>query len=273
VVIDALGVPTVVITAPPDGLSLNPGDSVTLSATASDPEDGNLSSSISWTSSRDGGLGSGASLQVAGLSAGTHTITASATDLDGNSGSDSITLIVNTGPSISILSPANGSAFNEGQTVTLSGSASDPDEGDLSGSIAWSSDLDGSLGSGASVSTSSLSAGTHRITASVVDGAGLGATASITLGVNGAPSLVITAPSDGAVLSENAPVTFSASALDPEDGSLANVSWSSSKEGNLGTGASITVSLSSRGRHQITATVSDSSGARASAEISVRVSH
>ena len=86
--------PTVSITAPADGSSSNDGDSVSFAGTANDPEDGNLSGSLSWSSSRDGAIGSGASFSTSSLSVGSHTITASVTDSDGLSGSDSISITV-----------------------------------------------------------------------------------------------------------------------------------------------------------------------------------
>ena len=86
--------PTVSITAPANGSSSEVGQSVTFSGTASDPEDGNLSASLSWSSSIDGSLGSGASVSTSALSLGSHTITASVTDSDSLSGSDSITISV-----------------------------------------------------------------------------------------------------------------------------------------------------------------------------------
>ncbi len=156
--------------------------------------------------------------------------------------------------------------------MTLTGTATDLQQGSLSDSIAWRSDRDGPLGSGASISTSILSPGAHVISASVTDSGGLGAQAAITLTVNARPVVVITAPSDGAVLVQSTPVTFSATALDAEQGNLAsNVRWSSSKDGFLGTGASISVSLTGRGKHTITASATDSEGAEGSASIGVRV--
>lgn len=71
--------PSVSINSPSSGSSYEVGTNVSFSGSASDVEDGNLSSSISWTSSIDGSLGAGASVSAA-LSVGTHTITASVTD-------------------------------------------------------------------------------------------------------------------------------------------------------------------------------------------------
>ena len=167
--------PTVSITGPSNGTTVTEGTSVTFTGTANDSEDGDLSSSIAWSSDLDGALGSGASVSTSALSVGTHTITAAVTDSGGLSGSDvvSVTVEANTAPTVSISAPSNGTTATEGTSVTFTGTANDSEDGDLSSSIAWSSDLDGTLGSGASVSTSALSVGTHTITASVTDSGGL----------------------------------------------------------------------------------------------------
>ncbi|MDX1632758.1 MAG: Ig-like domain-containing protein, partial [Thermoanaerobaculia bacterium] len=90
----------------------------------------------------------------------------------------------NSAPTVSISNPADGSSFDEGTSVSFSGSASDTEDGDLTSSLAWSSDLDGSIGSGGSFSTSGLSVGTHNITASVTDSGGASASDSITVTIN-----------------------------------------------------------------------------------------
>lgn len=92
----------------------------------------------------------------------------------------------NTAPTVAITAPADGATVTAGSSVTLRGTASDPEDGDLSSALAWSSSLDGALGSGASVTTSSLRSGTHTITARVTDRAAASATATITLTVSGA---------------------------------------------------------------------------------------
>ena len=166
--------PTVSVTAPADGSSSSQGDSVTFSGTANDTEDGDLTASLSWTSSLDGAIGSGASFSTSALSAGTHAITASVTDLGGLSGSDMITVTVNepnTAPTAAITAPANGSSFTEGDLISFTGNASDTEDGDLSASLSWTSSLDGAIGSGGGFSAV-LSVGTHTITASVTDSHG-----------------------------------------------------------------------------------------------------
>jgi hypothetical protein len=110
------------------------------------------------------------------------------------------------------------------------------------------------------------------ITASVTDSGGLAASDTITLTVNASPTLTIDAPPDGAIVDEDQPVTFSGTAIDPEQGDIsAHITWVSSKDGTLGTGASISASLTSRGKHTISATVTDSGGASAVDQTTIRV--
>ncbi len=92
-----IGVPLVAISAPADGTTAVTGDPVTFTGTASDPEDGDLSAVLSWTSSINGQIGLGASFQTAGLSPGSHTITASATDAATNTSMAAITVHIQPG--------------------------------------------------------------------------------------------------------------------------------------------------------------------------------
>lgn len=64
-----------------------------LAATASDFEQGDLSSSVSWSSSIDGPIGTGAAITPS-LSDGVHSITASVTDNSGQTGLDTMTVVV-----------------------------------------------------------------------------------------------------------------------------------------------------------------------------------
>jgi hypothetical protein len=62
-------------------------DTITFTGHADDPEDGAIpSESLSWESDIDGYLDTGASLDITGLSPGTHEIWLTATDLDGQEG-------------------------------------------------------------------------------------------------------------------------------------------------------------------------------------------
>ncbi len=87
--------PTAVITSPASGLAVREGTPVSLAGTATDPQDGTLGdAALSWSSSIDGALGTGSSLEVASPSVGVHTVTLTATDSDGNMGAASVSVLV-----------------------------------------------------------------------------------------------------------------------------------------------------------------------------------
>jgi hypothetical protein len=86
-------------------------------------------------------------------------------------------------PSATISAPAHGSIFFEGDSITFSGIASDFEDGDLTASLAWESDLDGPIGNGGSFSRSDMSVGVHTITATVTDTEGQTAFDSTTITV------------------------------------------------------------------------------------------
>jgi len=93
------------------------------------------------------------------------------------------TLSVNVAPTVTISSPNNNASFNLGATISFAGSATDPEQGNLSASLVWTSSLQGQIGTGASFSRSDLVAGTHTITARVTDSCGSPGTAVVTLNV------------------------------------------------------------------------------------------
>jgi hypothetical protein len=75
--------------------------------------------------------------------------------------------------SVTISNPDDKSAVSAGNTLMLKGSGNDPDEGVLSGSsLEWSSDVDGSLGTGENVSVANLSPGPQTITLTATDSDG-----------------------------------------------------------------------------------------------------
>jgi hypothetical protein len=118
--------PEVSISSPEDGATFDSGVTINFSGTADDAEDGDLTDNLAWTSDIDGQIGTGGSFSTT-LSDGIHTITASATDSSGTSGSDSVNITVGTppvpvGPSIDSITPATMQAGTSGvATITGSG--------------------------------------------------------------------------------------------------------------------------------------------------------
>ncbi|MCB1772274.1 MAG: S8 family serine peptidase, partial [Gammaproteobacteria bacterium] len=86
--------PVVAVISPADGSVVDEGVALTLSATASDAEDGDLGAQISWSSDRDGALGSGATRTISNLSVGTHRLTASVSDSAGATAAHAVSLTV-----------------------------------------------------------------------------------------------------------------------------------------------------------------------------------
>lgn len=93
----------------------------------------------------------------------------------------------NTPPSVTITAPSNGSSFDQGDSVTFTGNAVDPEDGNISNNLNWASDLDGDLGTGASITLSDLSVGTHTISATVSDSGGLSGSDQIGITINPPP--------------------------------------------------------------------------------------
>lgn len=92
--------PVVTISSPSNNSAYADGTSLWFSGSASDTQDGTISSNMRWTSNIDGQIGTGASFSRT-LSAGTHTITASVTDSGGliASGQVQITVAAASAPS------------------------------------------------------------------------------------------------------------------------------------------------------------------------------
>ncbi|WP_105188920.1 S8 family serine peptidase [Pseudoalteromonas sp. T1lg48] len=93
-------------------------------------------------------------------------------------------------PNVSIATPENNSAFLVGETVSFSANASDTEDGDLTSTVVWTSNVDGVIGNGASFTKSDLSVGDHVVTASVTDSAGQTTNQSIEFSVAAANTTV-----------------------------------------------------------------------------------
>ena len=93
----------------------------------------------------------------------------------------------NDAPTVSITSPADGDTFASGATILFEGTASDTEDGDLTASLVWTSNLDGQIGTAGSFSTT-LSDGLHTIIASATDSGSKSGSASISITVGSPPA-------------------------------------------------------------------------------------
>ena len=88
-------------------------------------------------------------------------------------------------PVVSIASPSDGVSFHAGAEIAFTGSVTDAEDDDaiLTDGLAWTSSIDGTIGSGGNV-IAILSSGTHLITASATDSDGASHSATVTLTVS-----------------------------------------------------------------------------------------
>lgn len=269
--------PSASISSPPDDTTFGQGAPIDFEGSGDDPEEGSLTgASLEWSSDLDGALGTGASLTVTDLSVGDHVVTLTASDPQGATGTDSVSLAVesNGQPTPTITSPSDGAAFLEGESIDFQGSGSDPEDGALSGGdLVWTSDVDGEIGSGETFSRSDLSSGDHTITLEATDSRNASTTTSVEITVEGDPVVTISSPADSSIFDEGTTVSLQGSAEDPGEGPLSGSSlvWSSDADGELGTGESVSESGLSSGPHTITLTATDSDGNQGSASVELVV--
>lgn len=272
--------PTATIASPADGSSYNSGDSIIFQGSATDTEDGTLTgASLVWSSDVDGQIGTGLTVSTSSLSTGTHVITLTATDSNSEEGTDSIVVTINNlAPTATIYSPANNSSFNQGDSITLVGAGTDTEDGTLTGaSLVWSSNLDGQIGTGTSVTWSDPTAGSHIITLTATDSEGDTGTATVTVNAgNSAPTATISSPATSSSFTEGDTIYFSGSATDTQDGTLTGtaLTWTSSNNGYIraiGSGASFSTDELADGTHTITLTATDSQGATDTDTITITI--
>ena len=178
--------PELTINEPSDSVVTHAGATLRFRARAVDHEDGNLSTSIVWSSSIDGQIGVGSIIETDQLSIGAHTIAASVTDSLGSTQQESLSVQINENqaPVIEILSPTTGQIIELGDEVNFQLTAIDPEEGDVSINANWVSSIDGALGIGASLINGELSVGEHQITVQASDSLGVVGHAQIVIEVD-----------------------------------------------------------------------------------------
>jgi hypothetical protein len=282
--------PSLTITAPTEGARI-PYNQFSYRANAFSPIDGEPT--VRWNDVPQGTLPPGVFGRLSFMSLGTHKLTASLTDSNGLSRTQTVGYeIVGDPPAVAITTPPNGIAVATDQTVSFQANVTDPQEGTLSiPQIKWR--VDGvERGQGDGLVQRFTTPGDRTVSVTATNTANLSSSASILVHViqatSQSPTISITDPPDNSIFpdGDTNPVTFKASASDPEDGPLAGASikWYDSHGSVLnqpiGTGTQISTTLSrdqadanhnQYTQHTITAIATDSGGQTAIATITVRV--
>jgi Bacterial Ig domain len=274
--------PSVQLLLPNDGDTTSWGAAVTMIARTTDPyENGPVADpEIQW---RSDGVpipgGSGHIFTTSALTPGTHRITVDVSDSKGGfTEAGPVTLhIVTQPPTVRIDSPSTGSAFSQGQMISFRGEAFDPHDGDVATTATWSAD--GTLvGHGATLFRYAFSTqGPHTMTLSYTNQGGLTASASVMINVGppGQPSVTITQPANNSNFGFDEQITLHADAQPPTGTTITSYTWNDDRDGPLGSGQTITKTLSGSTcaifTHDVTVTAHDSNGRSATDTITVNV--
>lgn len=164
-------------------------------------------------------------------------------------------------PTCTVTAPLDGTIQDFDDDFVFVATATDPEDGALSGpSVVWRSNrVVAPLGSGLST-TELLEPGDHVITCTATDSAGNIGTGSITV-TSRSPVAAIFHPGDGETRSAGSSIPFVGQGRDFEDGMLTGSSlvWTSSLDGMIGTGTMFNRSLSA-GTNVVTLAVTDADG-------------
>ena len=190
--------PTITLTSPTNGLVINAPAKFTLTATASDSDD-----SISQVQFFKGATSVGIvrtnispySVSVSNLAAGAYLFSAVATDACGGKATNSINLIVNDLPVVSITNPTNGATFAAPLTNTIQVTATDGDGVRRVDFFAGQTPLGTATNPPFSLLVTNLPVGTNTLTAMATDNLGGSASsAGVTIVVVTPVPLVLSSP-------------------------------------------------------------------------------
>jgi regulation of enolase protein 1 (concanavalin A-like superfamily) len=222
--------PTVSLTSPADGAVFTAPATITLSASATDP-DGGIARVDFFAGSTLVGTKNTAPYTVtwSGVTAGVYSLTAVATDTAGESTTSAArTITVNQRPTVSLTSPANNATFKAPATIVISANASDGDGTIASVTFSAGSTVIGTdTTSPYSVTWSNVPVGTYSLRAVATDNLGAtrtSGTRTITVANNQPPSVSLTNPAAGATFAAPATMTVDATASDT-DGTIAKVDF------------------------------------------------
>jgi regulation of enolase protein 1 (concanavalin A-like superfamily)/uncharacterized protein (DUF2141 family) len=216
--------PTISMTSPANGASFAAPASITMTATASDPEN-QLTKVEFYNGSTLLGTDTAApySFTWSSVAAGTYSLTAVAYDGGGlNTRSNAVSVTVTSGnrpPTISLTSPTSGASFTAPASVTITATASDPQNQLTKVEFYNGATLLGTdTAAPYSLTWSSVAAGTYALTAVAYDAAGLNTrSAAVSVTVTSATltaptGVVFTASTDNATVTSYRIDVFAAGA-------------------------------------------------------------
>ena len=226
-----------------------------------------------WTSDTDGSIGAEAFFQKDNLSLGAHIISVTATDSSitplSTTKQVSINIILAPTLSISITSPTDNSIFDFNESISFKSVI----EGGVSPYVySWDSNIDGQINTIQNFTKNDLSIGNHVITITVNDKSGQIATESINITVNAPvpPTATINSPASNSLFTQfDDAIIFQGSASGGD--SPYTYKWSSSHDGDLGSGGSFMKNDLSVNNHVITFSVTDANNNTDSASVSITV--
>jgi chitodextrinase len=218
-------------------ITVNEGDTVTISPTATDPDGDTLTYTYSgWMSS--------SSYTTNSNDVGTHTVTVTVSDGTLTDSQDVI-ITVNNVNQAPVLDTIADITVNEGDTITLNPTATDPDGDALTYTYSgWMTS--------ASYTTDNNDAGSHTVTVTVSDGS-LTDSQDVTVTVSNTNRPPVLNPIADITANEGDTVTLNPTATDP-DGDALTYTYS-----GWMTSASYTTDNNDAGSHTVTVAVSDGS--------------
>jgi len=225
------GAPLVSMTSPVNNSSVEQGSSITLSATASQSN-----GAITKVEFFNGGTKLGEDLVApysivwSNATAGTHSLSAKATDTNNLTATSAVSIITviapNVPPVVSIVTPGNKATFNANASVSITASATDPN-----GSVAKVEFFSGSVKLGEDLTSpynfnwQSVSPGIYVIVAKATDNHGLSASHQVQVTVNPANKPPLASAGDD--ITAHLPAEsfrIQGTGSDPEEGAL-TFSW------------------------------------------------
>jgi hypothetical protein len=206
-----------------------------------------------------------ASTTFSGLVDEEYTIEVRVTDEAGNTGTDSVTFVLDSNPPIVyILSPDDDEIVG-GAPVTVEWSATDLGSGVSAIEIKLDDGVGIDVTGETSYEFSDLDEGSHTVTVSAIDGGGNDDVASVTFEVDKtAPTVLITTPANGAILASADilvawTATDSSSGVDTVEGSLDGGAWTTV------TGSPFALYSLTDGDHELSLRATDAVGNTATA--------